>query len=109
MTRIVTSLVAVALLVFAPGAFAQDASELDASEAEGFMGAWTLNLEAPQGPFPLSLTVEDMGGKVAATINNDFMGETKVTDISKDGDALNLKWEADMQGQVMPLTLSLTP
>ena len=47
MTRIVTALVAVALL--APIAFAQEASELDVSEAEPFMGMWSLSFESGQG------------------------------------------------------------
>ena len=46
MTRTVTALVAVALLALAPIGFAQEASELDVSEAEGFIGMWTLSLES---------------------------------------------------------------
>ena len=109
MTRIVTTLVAVALLALAPIGFAQEASELDVSEAEGFMGMWSLSFESDQGPFDYSLDLKDMGGKVAATLNNDFLGESMVTDITKVGDDLNLKWEGDMQGQLIPLTLTLTP
>ena len=109
MTRIVTALVAVALLALAPIAFAQDASELDVSEAEGFIGMWSLSLQSDQGPFDYSLDLKDMGGKVAATLNNDFLGESMVTDITKVGDDLTLKWEGDMQGQIIPLTLTLTP
>ena len=109
MTRTVTALVVVALLALAPIGFAQEASELDVSEAEGFIGMWTLSLESDQGPFDSSLDVKDMDGKVAATFSNDFMGETMVADITIDGDVLNLKWEGDMQGMLMPLTLTLTP
>ena len=109
MTRTVTALVAVALLALAPVGFAQEASELDVSEAEGFMGMWSLSLESDQGPFDSSLDVKDMDGKVAATFSNDFMGETMVADITKVGDVLNLKWEGDMQGMLMALTLTLTP
>lgn len=109
MTRTVTALVAVALFVLAPIGFAQEASELDVSEAEGFIGMWSLSLESDQGPFDSSLDVKDMEGKVAATFSNDFMGETMVADITKVGDVLNLKWEGDMQGMLMPLTLTLTP
>lgn len=109
MTRTVTALVAVALFALAPIGFAQEASELDVSEAEGFIGMWSLSLESDQGPFDSSLDVKDMEGKVAATFSNDFMGETMVADITKVGDVLNLKWEGDMQGMLMPLTLTLTP
>ena len=109
MTRIVISLGAVAMLVLAPAAFAQEASELDVSEAEAFMGMWSVSLESPQGPFDYALDLTDVASKVGATLNNDFLGEATVTDITKSGDDLNLKWEGDMQGQVVPLTLTLTP
>ena len=98
MTRIVTALVAVALLALAPVAFAQDASELDVSEAEGFMGMWSLSLQSDQGPFDYSLDLKDMGGKVAATLNNDFLGESMVTDITKVGDDLTLTLTPDGDG-----------
>lgn len=107
MTRIAVVLVAIALL--APTSFAQEASSLDVSEASAFIGMWTLSLESDQGPFDYSMDIKDVDGKVGATLSNDFLGESMVTDITKDGDDLNLKWEADLQGQVVPLTLTLTP
>ena len=109
MTRIVSALVAVASLALVPSAFAQEASELDVSKAEAFMGMWSLSFESGQGPLDYSLDVKDMGGNVAATLNSDFFGESVVTDITKVGDDLTLKWDGDMQGQVIPLTLTLTP
>ena len=97
------------MLIFAPIAVAQEASALDVSETEAFMGPWVLNFDSPQGPFAMNLDVADVAGKVSATIANDFMGESQITDISKAGDDLSLKWDADVQGQTMPLTLILTP
>ena len=70
MTRTVTALVAVALLALAPVGFAQEASELDVSEAEGFMGMWSLSLESDQGPFDSSLDVKDMGLRLAGDHSN---------------------------------------
>jgi len=109
MIRTALIMTAVAMLVFAPIATAQEASSLDVSEADGFMGAWTLNFESPQGPFAMSLDLTDVSGKVAGTVANDFMGESQVTDISKAGDNLSLKWDADVQGQTMPLTVVIMP
>ena len=51
----------------------------------------------------------DVGGKVTVNVDNDFMGNSNVADVSKAGDDLSLKWSADVQGQSMPLTMSLTP
>jgi len=109
MIRIAMTLTAVAMLVFAPIAMAQEASALDVSEAEAFMGGWTLNFDSPQGPFAMNLDVADVSGKVTATVANDFMGESQITDISRAGDNLSLKWDADVQGQTMPLTVVLMP
>ena len=72
------------------------------------MGIWSLALVSDQGPFDYSLDLKDVGGKVAATLNNDFLDESMVTDISQMGDDLTLKWDGDMQVQVIPLTLMLT-
>ena len=89
--------------------FAREASSLDASEVSAFIGMWTLSLESDRGPFAYSMDIKDVGGKVAATLNSDFFGESTVTNIARNGDDLNLKWEADLQGQLVPLTLTLTP
>jgi hypothetical protein len=109
MIRSAMTLATVAMLVFAPIATAQEASALDVSEAEDFMGGWTLSFDSPQGPFAMSLDLTDVSGKVAGTVANDFMGESQVTDISKAGDNLSLKWDADVQGQTMPLTVLIMP
>ena len=109
MTRIVTFLVAITALVFTPLSYAQEVSELDVSDAETFMGTWTVSVVSPQGPLDYALDITGVEGKVAATLNNDFLGEATVSNITKSGDDLNLKWEADMQGQLVPLTLTLTP
>ena len=89
--------------------FAREASSLDVSEVTAFIGMWTLSLESDRGPFAFRMDIKDLGGKVAATLNSDYLGESKVTDITRDGDDLNLRWDADLQGQIVPLTLTLTP
>ena len=92
----------------APGA-AQEASDLDVSAAEGFMGDWNLTLQTDQGDFVMSLELEDASGKVKGTITNDFSGATNVTDISTADDNLVLKYSADMQGQSVPVQVTLKP
>ena len=91
------------------GAADVEAAGLPASEADGFLGAWTVELQTGQGLVALNLDIRDEGGEVAATITSDAMGDQEVSEISKTGDDLYLKWETEMQGQLMPLTLSLTP
>ncbi len=116
--------VAVALLVavVAPQA-ASAQSELDASEASAFMGEWTITLDAPEGgrgafEFPVELTDQD--GKVAAKVGlPDFDGSgpgdpgdpVAVTDIARSGEGLVLRYEYvfEAQGQLVPVSLTLTP
>ena len=85
------------------------ASELDVSDADAFMGTWTIDLAGPQGPLIFSLDVSDVGGKVGATLNNDILGPATVTDIARNGDDLNLNWEASGPQGALPLTMTLTP
>ena len=85
------------------------ASELDVSDAEAFIGTWTIDLAGPQGPLRFSLEVSDVGGKVGATLNNDILGPATVTDITRNGDDLNLNWQAGESQGSLPLTMMLTP
>ena len=56
--------------------FAREASSLDVSEVTAFIGMWTLSLESDRGPFAYSMDIKDVGGKVAATLNSDYLGES---------------------------------
>ena len=108
--------VAVALLVavVAPQA-ASAQSELDASEASAFMGEWNISFQSDFGPIEFSLELTDQGGKVAAKVGlPDFDGSgpgapVDVTDLSRSGEGLVLNYEFDAQGQLVPVSLTLTP
>jgi hypothetical protein len=73
------------------------------------MGAWVITLESPQGPFAMTLTVSDNAGNAAAELTSDIMPAQKVTDISKSGDDLVLKYQGDFQGQAFAAKITLTP
>jgi hypothetical protein len=103
------ALVAVLALALALPTAALAQSDLDTSEAEGFLGNWSLSMESPQGEFVMALDITDSSGKVAASISNDFTGNQDVTDISRSGDDLVLRYEVDAQGQVAPVALTLSP
>ena len=108
--------VAVALLVavVAPQA-ASAQSELDASEASAFMGEWNISFQSDFGPIEFPLELTDQGGKVAAKVGlPDFDGSgpgapVDVTDLSRSGEGLVLNYEFDAQGQLVPVSLTLTP
>ena len=85
------------------------AAPLSVADAAKFMGAWTLTLESPQGPFAMTMTLTDVEGKVACELTSDVMPAQKVTDISKAGNDLVLKYQGDFQGQAFAAKITLTP
>lgn len=85
-------------------------AQLAPADAGNFMGAWTLALDTPQGNFEQSMTLKDEGGKVVAEISNQMQPDVqKVTDVSKKGDDLILKFQGNFQGQAFDATITLTP
>ena len=110
MRRSMRAAVVVALFALTGSAVrAQAPAPLPTSEAAKFMGAWVITLESPQGPFSMTLTVSDNAGNAAAELTSDFMPAQKVTDISKSGDDLVLKYQGDFQGQAFAAKITLTP
>jgi len=85
-------------------------SQLDASQASAFMGNWVLNMQTDMGPMSLSMSITEQGGKVAASVGSaDLGGEVSVTDITRDGDALVLRYDIDAQGMMVDVVMNLTP
>ena len=87
------------------------AQALAAADAAGFMGGWTLGLDTPQGSVSMDLTIKDEAGKVAGSISAEPMmpGVTQITDITKDGTKLVLKYMLDFQGMSIPTVITLIP
>jgi hypothetical protein len=103
---IVGAIAAVALLA-APPVKAQ--SSLAAAEATAFLGTWTITLDSPQGPFEQVLELKDAGGKVSGQITSAIAPEpTQVTDISKDGQDLVLKFNGDFQGTAFTAKITMS-
>jgi hypothetical protein len=110
MRRSIRTAVVVALFALTGSAVrAQASAPLPTAEAAKFMGAWVITLESPQGPFSMTLTVSDNAGNTAAELTSDIMPAQKVTDISKAGDDLVLKYQGDFQGQAFAAKITLTP
>lgn len=94
------------LLTFATAAEAQ----LAPADAGSFMGTWTLSLESPQGPFEQNVVLKDDGGKVVAEITNQMQPEVqKVTDVTKNGNDLVLKFAGNFQGNPFDAVVTLVP
>jgi len=107
MTRTIKTLALVlVLLPFASFAEAQ----LAPADAGAFMGSWTLALDTPQGAFEQSLVLKDEAGKVVAEMSSQMQPEVqKVTDVSKKGSDLLLKFAGNFQGNPFDAVITLTP
>jgi len=100
---------AVAALVLSAALPASAQSGLATAQATAFLGTWTITLESPQGPFEQTLELKDAGGKVAAQITSAIAPEpTAVTDITKDGEDLVLKFNGDFQGTAFTAKITMT-
>jgi hypothetical protein len=101
--------VVVAALVVSPIVAAAQ-SALATSEATAFLGSWTLSFNSPQGPFDQTLDIKDSDGKLAATMTSPIAPEPQqITDITKSGTDLVLKFAGDFQGQAFTAAITLTP
>jgi len=107
--RVMAWLVAGFVVFFSGRAAAQ--TPLAATDAAAFLGAWSLGLDTPQGALTMDLMLKDDSGKVSGSISAPpVMNEPQaITDISKDGIALVLKYMLDFQGTPIPAKISLVP
>jgi hypothetical protein len=79
------------------------------ADVSKFMGAWVLTLESPQGAFSMNFTLSDKDGKAAGELTSDIAPPQPITDITKSGDDLVLKYEGNFQGQAFAAKMTLTP
>ena len=86
------------------------AQQLSPADAGAFMGSWSLMLDSPQGSFEQTMVLKDEAGKVIAEISSQMAPEVqKVTDVSKKGDDLVLKFAGNFQGNAFDAMITLTP
>ena len=75
-----------------------------------FAGEWTLTLDSPQGAFEQSVVFKEEGGKAVAEMTSAIQPEAqKVTDISKSGSDVVLKFAGNFQGNPFDAAITLTP
>ena len=86
------------------------AQALTVADLGMFTGEWTLTLDSPQGTFEQSVVFKDEGGKAIAEMSNQMQPETqKVTDITKSGTDVVLKFSGNFQGNPFDAAITLTP
>lgn len=76
------------------------------------LGAWTIPLETPNGRLVANLVFRVDAGKVVAGISAPQFPEQKITDITRNGQAVTLKASMEYQGALTtytgPVTMVLT-
>jgi hypothetical protein len=104
------SLIAIAAFVFLFAAAAPARAQLAPADAGDFMGAWTLVVDSPQGPFEQELTLKDEEGKVIAVITSQIQPDgQRITDVAKVGADLVLKFSGNFQGNAFDAKITVTP
>jgi hypothetical protein len=74
------------------------------------MGSWTLTLDSPQGAFEQSMVLKDEAGKAVAELSSQMQPDVqKVTDVTKNGSDLVLKFAGNFQGNPFDAVITLTP
>jgi hypothetical protein len=102
--------ITLALLVAGSPVQVSAQSALNASDAQAFIGSWSLDMTSQMGNFTMGLDLTDMAGKVGATLDFPDAGmNQEITDISKDAENLVLSFVGEAQGQTFDAVITLTP
>ena len=99
--------IAVALALFSQISSAQTLSMADLGI---FAGEWTLTLDSPQGAFEQNVVFKDEGGKAIAEMTSAIQPDAqKVTDLTKAGSDVVLRFAGNYEGNPFDATVTLTP
>ena len=79
-----------------------------AQDAKAFLGEWVLTVEGRRGPQERPLTIKDTGGKLSAELGGGRGAPVTITDVTVKGDEATLKWTQDVQGNSVPVVMTLT-
>ena len=73
-----------------------------------FVGDWVLTVEGRRGPQERPLTIKETAGKLSAELGGGRGGPVAITDVTVKGNEAILKWSQDMQGNSVPVVMTLT-
>lgn len=106
MARLIGTIAVALALSSQPGS----AQGLTVADLGMFSGEWTLTLDSPQGAFEQSVVFKDEGGKAIAEMTSAIQPDAqKVTDISKAGDDIVLRFAGNYEGNPFDAAVTLTP
>ena len=82
------------------------AQSVTPADARALIGTWSIDVDAG-GPTTVGLTVKQDGGAVTAEVGGGDIPVAKVKSITKKGSSLVMNYEADVQGMVMAIVLTV--
>jgi hypothetical protein len=82
---------------------------LTAADAKALLGDWTIVAEGMQGPATFTLTLKADGEKTLGELTSDVMAATTITDITRTGETVRLRYSFDYEGNPIPTVITLTP
>lgn len=109
MRQMLRSALVTLLIVLAVGVTGRLLAQLPSADAKTWMGDWTITTEGRRGPQEQTLTIKDAAGKVAAQLAGGRGGPIDITEVSKAGNDLVLKFKRQAQGNEVAITLTLSP
>jgi len=92
-----------------PAASPAVAVPLTPADAASLLGDWTIAAESPMGASSYLLTLKVADNKVTGELNSEATGKNAITDISKRGNVVVMRYTFDYQGTPVPTVLTLTP
>lgn len=84
-----------------------EAPRLDTSEIQAFMGEWVLEVLTQQGSLNSLITFSDDDGKASADFYLARIADVVVENISRTETGVQLKWNLDFGGQLVPVEMDL--
>ncbi len=106
LAALVVVVIAAATMGATVGAQTEVVSTLPTTEAQGFLGEWTLSMELQGNPVEMKLEIADSAGTVSATLTSPRAREPQlIRDIRRVGEHLKLSWQRPFNGR--PLTLQM--
>ncbi len=104
--RISSLLKAAVLVTFLVHPLASDAQTVTPADAKAFLGNWTISVDTPGGAVTVDLSLAETAGKVGGKVGVDGAAST-IKEITKKGSSLVMKYDADVQGDMTPIILTV--
>lgn len=82
---------------------------ITAADAAPFLGDWTINASSDMGPVVFALSLKNTDGKILGEIGSAAVGVSPITDITRAGANLVLKYTFFYEGNPVSAVVTLAP